>query len=302
MEIRINRVREVPVRQQLAEQILLLIVTGRLKTGSALPSVRALARKLRIHHNTVSEAYQDLVRRSWLVRRPGSRLMVRGGQAGMPLDGEVSLEDIINQAIRLSSEHGYTLQELRRKVRAILSEEPPNHILVVAEESGLRRLLHIEVQEALSWLVGACSQQDLALNPALAIGALVATPAFALRDVEKLVTKTRPPVPLQFGNPDHLINEVNSLSEPSAVVVVSVSKVCLRAAAGLLAPAMAERHSMIELLWPLNDPQALAGADLVLCDSLVKAKLKKKRCVSYRLINTNSMRYLHAAMESYQDK
>jgi DNA-binding transcriptional regulator YhcF (GntR family) len=69
MEIRIHKTSEVPLRQQLAEQILLHIVTGGLKPGFPVPSVRERARRLKIHHNTVSEAYQDLVRRKWLTRR-----------------------------------------------------------------------------------------------------------------------------------------------------------------------------------------------------------------------------------------
>ncbi|HUU12394.1 MAG TPA: GntR family transcriptional regulator [Terriglobia bacterium] len=57
MDIRVSKQSEVPVRQQMAEQIVLLIATGNLKPGQALPSVRELARRLKIHHNTVSHAY-----------------------------------------------------------------------------------------------------------------------------------------------------------------------------------------------------------------------------------------------------
>jgi DNA-binding transcriptional regulator YhcF (GntR family) len=53
-----------------------LITTGSLRTGDQLPSVRELARRLKIHHNTVSEAYQELVRRMWVTRQRGTRLAV----------------------------------------------------------------------------------------------------------------------------------------------------------------------------------------------------------------------------------
>jgi DNA-binding transcriptional regulator YhcF (GntR family) len=302
MEIRIHKTSEVPLRQQLAEQILLRIVTGGLKPGSPVPSVRELARRLKIHHNTVSEAYQDLVRRKWLIRRRGSHLMVRGPQEALPLEGTVDLDDIINQAVRLAREQGYTLQELRRHVREILSEEPPDHILVVAAEPGLRRLLQREIQEALSWPVEGCPLEDLACNRGLAVGARVATPAFALPEVEPLVSKQRPPIPLEFGAPDQLIEEIGKLREPSVIAVVSASNVCLRAADGVLAPVIGDRHSLAKFLWPLDDPRALAAADLVLCDSLAMGEVKKKRCVPYRLIDAASMRYLQTAMDSYQDK
>lgn len=302
MEIRIHKTSDVPLRQQLAEQILLLVVTGKLKPGSPVPSVRELARRLKIHHNTVSEAYQDLVRRKWLVRRHGSHLMVRGPREGLPLERAADLDDIINQAVRLAREQGYTLQELRHHVREILSEEPPDHILVVAEELGLRRLLQREIQEALSWPVEGCSREDLARNRGLQIGARVATPAFALPEVEPLVSKQRPPIPLEFGTPDQLIDEVGKLREPSVITVVSASNVCLRAAAGVLAPVVGDRHSLAKFLWPLEDPGALAAADLVLCDSLAIREVKKKHCVLYRLIDANSMTYLRTAMDSYRDQ
>ena len=80
MDIQISRDSDFPIRQQLTEQIVFFIATGRLLPGQALPSVRALARRLKIHHNTVSQAYQDLVSRDWLVRRHGSRMMVRSAE------------------------------------------------------------------------------------------------------------------------------------------------------------------------------------------------------------------------------
>src|SRR5258705_3068550 len=58
--IRIDKKNEVPLHQQITAQIEYLIATGSLKAGDSLPSVRTLARQLRIHHNTVSQAYKDL--------------------------------------------------------------------------------------------------------------------------------------------------------------------------------------------------------------------------------------------------
>jgi DNA-binding transcriptional regulator YhcF (GntR family) len=301
MNIRINKASSVPVRQQVAEQVLLLIVTGKLRPGFPVPSVRELARRLKIHPNTVSEAYQELVRRHWLIRHQGSHLTVRGTQEGYPLDRPLSLDDIVNIAIRVAREQGYTLQELRRRVREILSDEPPDHILVVAEEPGLRRLLQLEINEALSWPVKSCSEEDIVRNRGLVIGALVTTPAFSLPDIEPLVPKKRPPIPLGFGTTDHLVREVDKLKDPSVIAIVSASQVCLRAAAGFLAPVLGERHSLVQYLWPLQNQGALAGADLVLCDSLAARGAKKKCCVPYRLIDPASMSYLQSAMESYQD-
>jgi DNA-binding transcriptional regulator YhcF (GntR family) len=62
MRIHINKQSEVPVREQLREQIIYLLGTGKLPVGSTLPSVRELGRQLKVHYNTVSHVYADLVR------------------------------------------------------------------------------------------------------------------------------------------------------------------------------------------------------------------------------------------------
>ncbi len=141
MEIRINKQSEVPLRQQLAEQIVFLIATEELTAGEPLPSVRALARRLKIHHNTVSEAYQDLVRRNWLVRRRGRRVVVRCPENIPGRRRTQDLDDLINAVIRAAREEGYSLQTLRARVRERLLAQAPDHILVVELEPGLRRIM-----------------------------------------------------------------------------------------------------------------------------------------------------------------
>src|SRR5678815_5332433 len=51
MDIHIDASNNVPIRRQLTEQIMFLIATQRLKDGELLPSVRELARRLKVHHN-----------------------------------------------------------------------------------------------------------------------------------------------------------------------------------------------------------------------------------------------------------
>ena len=55
-DISIDRDSDVSIRQQITDQILFLIATGRLRSGDQLPSVRELARRHDIHANTVSQA------------------------------------------------------------------------------------------------------------------------------------------------------------------------------------------------------------------------------------------------------
>jgi len=168
MDVRISKESEVPLRHQVAEQIILLIATDKLKPGEALPSVRELARRLKIHHNTVSEAYQDLVRRHWAVSRRGSHLVVIQPSEGSPgVEVRRDLDDLINQTIEMARRHGYSLQALREAVRRRLLAQPPDHILVVEEEPGLRQLLEAEIREVVRWPVAGCSRRTWQAIPAL---------------------------------------------------------------------------------------------------------------------------------------
>src|ERR1700722_14565004 len=147
MQISLSKNSEVPLRQQLAEQIVIAIATGQVRAGERMPSVRALARQVKIHHNTVSEAYQDLVRRKWLTRQRGSRLIVGERAAEGGKKRPERLGELIDESIERAREMGFTLQALTQRVRERLLVQPPDHILVVSEEEGLRDLIRAEVRK-----------------------------------------------------------------------------------------------------------------------------------------------------------
>ena len=104
MDIRISKESEVPIHEQVAAQIVLLIGTSQWKPGKTLPSVRELARRLKIHHNTVSRAYQDLVLQKLVARRRGIRLVVSSPDEPQPLPDVKDLDELINETIQAAME------------------------------------------------------------------------------------------------------------------------------------------------------------------------------------------------------
>ncbi len=50
----------VPIYQQIVDQIRNRIVTGGLKSGDELPTIRALAQSVQVNPNTVARAYREL--------------------------------------------------------------------------------------------------------------------------------------------------------------------------------------------------------------------------------------------------
>jgi GntR family transcriptional regulator len=298
MEIRIDSSNEVPIRLQLTEQIIFLIATERIRHGEHLPSVRELARRLKVHHNTVSEAYQDLVRRKWLERRRGSRLTVISREA----PESATLDDLINRTIALARENGYSLQQLRDRVRARLLLEAPDHSLVVEQDEGLRELMCEELRSAGKSGVEGCSREDLAANPGLAIGALVVTPQHALRHVRPLVPKERTIVPVRYAPADKYVRIIRELKKPSVVAVVSMSDLFLKTARSILAPVLGSRHDLCEIHLQSEDPKAARSADVIFCDSIASKRIRSPKAFHYPLLASDSIEYAVNALASYRSQ
>jgi GntR family transcriptional regulator len=291
MNISLNQDSDVPLRHQLSEQIVFLITTGELRAGEEMPSVRALARRANVHHNTVSKAYQELVRREWLTGTHGSRLVVRTPKSkDQQLDP--GIDELINETIRRARRLGHSLQALRDRVRERLLAEPADHLLVVEREAGLREILRREMEEKFDWKVECCSHTDLVADPGLAIGAQVLAPSHMAGDLAWLIPAKRPCFPLQYSNALDQISMIRKLDLPSNIAVASVSSSLLKTARSLLAPSIGREHSYQELLLSADQEVDMGGADLVFCDSVTFSLVSSKRKVPYQLVSTDCLNEL----------
>ena len=71
-EIGIDREDREPIQQQIARQLRALVLSGRLKPQTKLPSTRALSEELAVARATVVEAYEQLSSEGYLETRSGS--------------------------------------------------------------------------------------------------------------------------------------------------------------------------------------------------------------------------------------
>ncbi len=297
MDVQISRESGVTLRLQVERQIAVLIATGKLRAGECLPSVRALATRLKIHHNTVSQAYRDLADLHLVEGRRGSRMIVSRIGLQARNDSPMDLDDVINSAIQLAQEHGYSLQRLRERVQERLLAQRPDHILVVSDESGFRELLRVELAEQVKCPVTTCSTIEIAANRALAIGALVVAAHGRIQECESFLPKDRSPYAIVFNDAEQEVRLVRKLREPSAIAVVSISEFFLRTARGVFAPALGRRHTLREYFLPVEKPGTLDAYSLVFCDSIARRRVKSKHLVHYRLISSASLEHLAKAMK-----
>ena len=105
----------VPLWKQIEENVRRLVASGALKPGSAMPSVRELARDLSINPATVAKGYQHLVDAGILAvkRGEGTFVAAKPGffvEAAKPFVGQLHVLDIgvprkLLEEIEKSAEH-----------------------------------------------------------------------------------------------------------------------------------------------------------------------------------------------------
>lgn len=105
----------VPIYLQLKEQIKIGIVTGKLKSGTQMPTVRQLAVQLEINANTVSRVYSQLEAEGYLLGQQGRGTFVTNKAQELLIDksiSELQFEQLLEKFLLEAHKLGYSLQEI----------------------------------------------------------------------------------------------------------------------------------------------------------------------------------------------
>ena len=273
----ISRRSSISVREQLSAQLLFGILSRRLGPAERLPSVRDLARRLKVHPNTVSAAYQDLAARGWVKGKAGSGVFVCDLEPGHKRDG---IDTFVHAWMEEGLVRGFSLEALssafekaRKNVRG---PAQPGRLLVVHPDRHLAEILAAEIQEALGCTVSYAGLEDAPHLPEFETFVLLTTTSgsdavsqlrpdghqlIPLRSIEEVLTGfTRPVSPLLIG-------------------IVSHSETILKWAA-LLFPALGITDSDLVQRNP-NQPKwrsGLAACDLIVADMVAAQELSKTIC------------------------
>jgi GntR family transcriptional regulator len=76
LDLQVSTGGSVPIYKQIVEQLCRAVVHGELAVGDQLPSVRSLAERLLLNHNTVARAYNELARDGVIESRHGRGVFV----------------------------------------------------------------------------------------------------------------------------------------------------------------------------------------------------------------------------------
>ena len=185
MDIVLNRRAGPSIPEQIAAQIDLKILSGELMAGARLPSVRALARRLKVHSNTVSAAYRRLGEQGRLELRRGSGVFVRRRGPGY-LQEARDLDEMIRLGLHIALER-YSGVEVRAAVLRWLSGTPPTRIVTIDPAPEMAELLARELSDALKIPAEASSLIELKRHPDRLSGSLGVALPYHLEAARRVV-------------------------------------------------------------------------------------------------------------------
>lgn len=124
MQIRLSNASEKPIYEQITQQFKQAILAGNLQAGDALPSIRSLAKDLKISVMTTKRAYADLERDGFIetVGGKGSFVAERN-QDFLREELLRHVEEHLQKAVQLAKTVGMPKEDLWELLSLLIEEE-----------------------------------------------------------------------------------------------------------------------------------------------------------------------------------
>ena len=117
MELYISNSGQEPIYAQITRQIKAKILNGELQQGDALPSIRLLAKELRISVITTKRAYEDLEADGFITTMPGPQNPALHREESLK-----QMEEHLQHAIDAARRGGITKDEVRETLDLLWEE------------------------------------------------------------------------------------------------------------------------------------------------------------------------------------
>ena len=301
MQLWFARGSDITIREQLVTQVILAILSNDLAAGQRLPSTRELARRFRLHPNTVSAGYRQLEREHWVEFRHGSGVYVRQQRPEVPSSSALALDQLIVKLFRDARELGAPLNLVRSRLHQWLQMQPPDHFLLVEPDPDLRSIIAFEMGRVLAFPVKSCGLADCRNDPLLDTAIVVSLPnkTDAVRRVlppgAELLTLQARSVPTSLAA---------WLPAPPGVLVGIASRWpgFLKLARTILAAAGFHPDTLLfrDTRKP-NWQRGLNQTAAVICDSLTQTSLPSGcRAIPFPLLSESSLAELRNYVEFIQ--
>lgn len=298
MQLWFSRANGISLREQLVTQIVLGILCDDLRPGERLPSTRELARRFRVHANTISAGYRQLERERWVDFRRGSGVYVAESKPEIPHSPELALDQLIANLFRDVRKLGVAAGVVRERLRHWLDLQPPDHFLLIEPRDELRQVIVYEMRHGLSLPVKSCGSSPSEFLPLLKSAVPVVLPRNtslvkkSLPAASDLITLSIRSVPSSLASwlpspPGLLIGIASGWPE-----FLKLARTVL-VAAGFHKDALVFRDTRRP-----NWRRGLQQTAAVVCDSATAARLPKScRAIVFPVLSDSSVRELQQYQE-----
>jgi GntR family transcriptional regulator len=289
MKLWLSKNSEVPVRDQLITQITIGVLSGGLSVGDKLPSTREIARRFLIHSNTVSSAYQKLADDGWLEFRKGSGFYIRDADQA-DIDREIQLERLISGLFKSAQEIGFTPREVRERIGRRMVARPPDRIVVIEADAGLRDIIVAELSGAAEREVTGIDRSGLDRVRDFETVVFVAM-ADEWSRIENLLPPGKICVYLKARSVSDAMAGQRRPSDDELVAVVSGwDKFLLMAKTFLVAANVDPAALLIRRTDGPEWQKGLASATMIICDSLTASRLPvEERVRPFKIVSDESL-------------
>ena len=107
-----------PLYEQIVSQIKEQVLQGKLEQGSALPSIRMMAKELKVSIITVKRAYEELENEGFIETVPGKGTYVSMKNKARLRELQISqLEEQIENIVRMAKSIDMSLEDVQERVK-----------------------------------------------------------------------------------------------------------------------------------------------------------------------------------------
>ncbi len=123
MEIIISNSVGKPIYEQITSQIKAMIMSGELKTGESIPSMRTLAKNIHVSVITVQKAYEDLARDGFITTTVGRGSFVAAQNKDfIQEEQQKRVEEHLVQAADIARTNGIPLEKIQQLLKLFYEE------------------------------------------------------------------------------------------------------------------------------------------------------------------------------------
>ncbi len=124
IDIILTNTGELPIYQQIVDQIKAAILRGELGADQPLPSIRVLAKELQISVITTKRAYEELEKDGLIYTMPGKGSFVaKHDDCKLEESKYQMVEDIVREAVKAGKTMGLTKSELSMIFKSVMEDE-----------------------------------------------------------------------------------------------------------------------------------------------------------------------------------